>query len=121
MAEEGVTQVFYPEIGANWVIGVVGQLQLDVLLSRLEAEYKVVAGLEMAPFETARWVSSDDPADLQAFTHLNRPALAKDRDGTLVFMAKTDWEVGDVPDSDAKGRFRAPREREESPKHYLHP
>src|SRR3546814_3339342 len=47
MAEEGVTQVFYPEIGANWVIGVVGQLQLGVLLSRLEAEYKVAAGLEM--------------------------------------------------------------------------
>src|SRR3546814_918458 len=68
MAEEGVTQVFYPEIGANWVIGVVGQLQLDVLLSRLEAEYKVAAGLEMAPFETARWVSADDPADLKAFT-----------------------------------------------------
>src|SRR3546814_13391363 len=66
MAEEGVTQVFYPEIGANWVIGVVGQLQLGVLLSRLEAEYKVAAGLEMAPFETARWVSADDPADLKA-------------------------------------------------------
>ena len=34
MAEEGVTQVFYPEIGSNWIIGVVGQLQLEVLLSR---------------------------------------------------------------------------------------
>ena len=44
MAEEGVTQVFYPEIGSNWIIGVVGQLQLEVLLSRLDAEYKVAAG-----------------------------------------------------------------------------
>src|SRR3546814_7268913 len=77
MAEEGVTQVFYPEIGANWVIGVVGQLQLDVLLSRLEAEYKVAAGLEMAPFETARWVSADDPADLKAFTDLNRAEIGR--------------------------------------------
>ena len=30
LSEEGVIQVFYPEIGANWVIGVVGQLQLEV-------------------------------------------------------------------------------------------
>ena len=58
MAEEGVTQVFYPEIGSNWIIGVVGQLQLDVLLSRLDTEYKVAAGLEPAPFDTStgrRW------------------------------------------------------------------
>nr|MDQ2879491.1 peptide chain release factor 3 [Pseudomonadota bacterium] len=72
MAEEGVTQVFYPEIGSNWIIGVVGQLQLEVLISRLDAEYKVAAGLEMAPFETARWVSADDAADLKAFADLNR-------------------------------------------------
>ncbi len=111
MAEEGVTQVFYPEIGANWVIGVVGQLQLDVLLSRLEAEYKVAAGLEMAPFETARWVSADDPADLKAFADLSRAAMAKDRDGNPVFMAKTAWEVGYVADRYPKVRFAATRER----------
>jgi peptide chain release factor 3 len=111
MAEEGVTQVFYPEIGSNWVIGVVGQLQLDVLVSRLEAEYKVAAGLEMAPFETARWVAADDPADLKAFTDVNRAAMAKDRDGNPVFMAKTAWEVGYVADRYPKVRFMATRER----------
>ena len=61
LAEEGVIQVFYPEIGAQWIVGVVGQLQLEVLISRLEAEYKVEAGLE-APFATARWISADDAA-----------------------------------------------------------
>ncbi|MGN6375154.1 MAG: peptide chain release factor 3 [Sphingomonas sp.] len=111
MAEEGVTQVFYPEIGSNWVIGVVGQLQLEVLVSRLEAEYKVAAGLEMAPFETARWVAADDPADLKAFTDLNRAAMAKDRDGNPVFMAKTAWEVGYVAERYPKVRFLATRER----------
>ncbi len=111
MAEEGVTQVFYPEIGANWVIGVVGQLQLDVLVSRLEAEYKVAAGLEMAPFETARWVSADDPADLKAFADINRGAMAKDRDGNPVFLAKTAWEVGYVAERYPKVRFAATRER----------
>jgi peptide chain release factor 3 len=106
-----VTQVFYPEIGSNWVIGVVGQLQLDVLVSRLEAEYKVAAGLEMAPFETARWVSADDPADLKAFADVNRAAMARDRDGNPVFMAKTTWEVGYVAERYPKVRFMATRER----------
>ena len=111
MAEEGVTQVFYPDIGSNWIIGVVGQLQLDVLLSRLDAEYKVAAGLEMAPFETARWISSEDPAALKEFMELNRGAMAKDRDGNPVFMAKSAWEVGYVADRYPKVKFAATRER----------
>ncbi len=111
MAEEGVTQVFYPDIGSNWIIGVVGQLQLEVLLSRLEAEYKVDAGLEMAPFETARWISATEPADLKAFIDLNRGAMAKDRDGNPVFMAKSNWEVGYIVDRYPKVKFAATRER----------
>jgi peptide chain release factor 3 len=111
MAEEGVTQVFYPDIGSNWVIGVVGQLQLDVLLSRLDAEYKVAAALEMAPFDTARWISSEDPAALKEFMELNRGAMAKDRDGNPVFMAKSAWEVGYIADRYSKVKFAATRER----------
>jgi peptide chain release factor 3 len=111
MAEEGVTQVFYPEIGSNWVIGVVGQLQLDVLLSRLDAEYKVAAGLEPAPFETARWLSADDPADLKAFADLNRGGMAKDRDGNPVLLAKSAWEIGYMTDRYPKVAFATTRER----------
>ena len=111
MAEEGVTQVFYPEIGSNWIIGVVGQLQLEVLLSRLDAEYKVDAGLEMAPYDTARWVSAADPADLKAFMDLNRTSMAKDRDGNPVYLAKTAWDVGYVADRYPKVIFAATRER----------
>lgn len=111
MAEEGVTQVFYPEIGSNWIIGVVGQLQLEVLLSRLEAEYKVAAALEPSPYDTARWVSAETPADLKAFTDLNRGAMATDRDGNPVFLAKSAWEVGYVADRYPKVTFAATRER----------
>ena len=110
MAEEGVTQVFYPEIGSNWVVGVVGQLQLDVLLSRLEAEYKVAAALEPAPFDTARWISGD-PADLKDFAEINRGAMARDRDGNPVFLAKSAWEVGYVQDRYPRVKFAATRER----------
>src|SRR6185503_5988130 len=52
LAEEGVSQVFRPVLGSQWIVGVVGQLQLDVLASRMAVEYKIAAGFEQAPYET---------------------------------------------------------------------
>ena len=82
-----------------------------MLLSRLDAEYKVAAGLEPAPFDTARWIAADEAADLKAFIDLNRAAMAKDRDGNPVFLAKSAWEVGYIADRYPKVRFAATRER----------
>ena len=110
LSEEGVVQVFYPELGANWIIGVVGQLQLEVLISRLSAEYKVEAKLEAAPYETARWISGDN-AILQAFANINQTALAKDRDDNLVFLAKSAWDVGYQEERNPEIKFSATRER----------
>ena len=111
MAEEGVTQVFYPSIGSNWIVGVVGQLQLDVLISRLEAEYKVDARFEPSPWDTARWIAAADPADLRAFVEGHRSAVATDRDGAPVFMAKDLWELNFHEGRNPKIRFTATKER----------
>ena len=46
LAEEGVTRVFKPASGGDWIIGVVGALQLDVLTARLEAEYGLATRLD---------------------------------------------------------------------------
>ncbi len=110
LSEEGVIQVFYPEIGSNWIIGVVGQLQLDVLLSRLDAEYKVAAGLEPSPYDTARWLSGE-AGEVKTFMDQNKGAMAKDRDGNPVFLAKSAWEVGYIADRYSKVTFAATRER----------
>jgi len=110
LSEEGVIQVFYPEIGAQWIVGVVGQLQLDVLVSRLEAEYKVEAGLEASPFATARWLKGPQAA-LDSFAEFNRGNLAKDRDGDPVFMAKSPWDVGYQQEKNPELVFSATKER----------
>ncbi|OZA94487.1 MAG: peptide chain release factor 3 [Erythrobacter sp. 34-65-8] len=110
LSEEGVIQVFYPEIGSQWIVGVVGQLQLDVLVSRLEAEYKVEAMLEASPFATARWLKGSDVA-LKGFTDFNRPNLARDRDGDAVFMAKSPWDVGYQQEKNPDLVFSATKER----------
>jgi peptide chain release factor 3 len=110
LAEEGVTQVFHPQIGAQQIVGVVGQLQLEVLISRLEAEYKVDAALEPSPWDTARWVSGT-PADLKTFTDTHRSQLASDRDGAPVFMAKDGWDLNYVTGRNPAVKFSATKER----------
>ncbi|WP_373487618.1 peptide chain release factor 3 [Blastomonas sp.] len=110
LSEEGVIQVFYPEIGSQWIVGVVGQLQLEVLISRLEAEYKVEAVLEMAPFDTARWITGTSEV-IEAFKRISMNNLAKDRDGNPVFMARSAWDIGYQQEKNPQIAFSAARER----------
>ncbi len=111
MAEEGIMQVFHPSIGSQWIVGVVGQLQLDVLISRLQAEYKVDAGFEPSPWDTARWISAEDDKALEEFKGLHRSAMAEDRDGAPVFMAKDMWELNYVEGRSPGIRFSATKDR----------
>ncbi|AHE56113.1 peptide chain release factor 3 [Sphingomonas sanxanigenens] len=111
LSEEGVIQVFYPEIGSQWIVGVVGQLQLEVLISRLQHEYKVDARLEPSPWDVARWIAADSDADLKAFIGLHRSALANDRDGQPVFLARDAWEMNYVQGKSPAIRFSATKER----------
>ena len=59
MAEEGVVQVFLPNDGAPAIVGVVGALQLDVLVERLKVEYGLPVSFEQSRYELARWVSAE--------------------------------------------------------------
>ncbi len=110
LAEEGVTQVFKPTIGAQWIVGVVGPLQLEVLKSRLRDEYGLDVDLEASPYDTARWISADDK-DLEKFMDGNKGGMAQDRDGAPVFLAKSAWELNYVADKFPKVRFAKTRER----------
>ncbi|MGI4879490.1 MAG: peptide chain release factor 3 [Janthinobacterium lividum] len=111
MAEEGVTQLFRPLIGSQWIVGVVGQLQLEVLISRLAAEYNVAAGFEASPFDTARWIGADNPAALKTFIDEHRGAVAEDRDGAPVFLARDQWELNYTEQRETALKFTATRER----------
>ena len=67
LAEEGVAQVFRRMVGADWIVGVVGQLQLEVLQARILKEYNVPITFESLNFEMARWIGSDDKKELDRF------------------------------------------------------
>ncbi|MBB4040693.1 peptide chain release factor 3 [Microvirga flocculans] len=87
MAEEGVVQLFVPNDGSGAIVGVVGALQLDVLKERLAAEYGLPIDYEPTRFSICRWITADDPKELDKFIESHLSSMARDLDEAPVFMA----------------------------------
>jgi len=111
LAEEGVSQLFKPINGATWIVGVVGQLQFEVIANRIESEYNLKAGFEEAPFDTARWVSAEDPLLLKKFVEANTSAMAEDRDGAPVYLARNAWTLNRAQQDFPEVHFSNTREQ----------
>lgn len=110
-AEEGASQVFKPLVGADWVVGVVGPLQFEVLAARLQAEYDLKARFETAGYDSARWVECDDPVKLKSFVDSRRADLAEDHDGALVYLARNGWQLNRAQEDFPEIRFMKTREQ----------
>ncbi|HEY3948099.1 peptide chain release factor 3 [Phenylobacterium sp.] len=110
LAEEGVTQLFRPMIGADFIVGAVGQLQFEVMADRLANEYQLEVIFEPSPYAEARWIAGDK-ADLEDFQAKHRPQMATDIDDQPVFLAKTAWETGYVAERYPKVAFTRSKER----------
>ena len=105
MAEEGVVQIFSPLDGTGLIVGVVGALQLDVLVARMAAEYGLETALDPAGVELARWVQADSPADLNSFLEKYRTSIAEDVDGDPVYLARSQFDLEWVRERNDKVRF----------------
>jgi peptide chain release factor 3 len=110
LAEEGVTQLFRPLIGSDFVVGAVGQLQFEVMADRLANEYALEVLFEPSPYAEARWLGGD-PADIEAFASTHGMAMATDIDQAPVFLGKTAWELGYVAERYPKVKFLKTKER----------
>ena len=111
LAEEGVTQLFTPELGSDMIVGAVGQLQIEVMAERIATENNLEVLFEPAPYNVARWIASDDPAKLKEFLEKNKSSVGKDLDGAPVFLGKNTWDVGYVQEKNPGIRFTKTKER----------
>ncbi|KAB2696423.1 peptide chain release factor 3 [Ochrobactrum sp. Kaboul] len=93
MAEEGVVQLFVPDDGSPAIVGVVGALQIDVLTERLKVEYSLPVGFEMSRFSVCRWITADDPVELDRFIASHRADIAHDLDNDPVFLAQNGFSL----------------------------
>jgi peptide chain release factor 3 len=100
-AEEGAAKVFKPMIGSGFIVGVVGQLQFEVLASRIEQEYALPVRFEPSQFTSARWVAGPKP-EVERFVNVNKGHIATDNDGDMVYLTRLKWDIDrierDYPD-----------------------
>jgi len=108
-AEEGAAKVFKPMLGSGFIVGVVGQLQFEVLASRIELEYGLPVRFEPSQFTSARWVAGDK-ARVEAFVNINKQHIAQDNDGDLVFLTRLQWDIDRVVRDHPEVRLTATKE-----------
>ena len=89
LSEEGAVQLFRPLLNNDLIVGAVGVLQFDVVVARLQSEYKVEAVYEHINVATARWIYCDDAAKLAEFRRKNEANLAMDGGDNLSYIAPT--------------------------------
>lgn len=111
LSEEGVSQLFKPLIGSSWLVGVVGRLQLDVLMARMEGEYRIKVGFESSPYEGARWIYSEDELELKRFIEQNRNQIAQDLNGCHVYLTGDAWSFKNLQEKWPKIAFHKTREQ----------
>ena len=79
IAEEGGASIFKPVVGSEYIVGVVGTLQFEVMADRIRTEFNIPVMFEPTSYYTARWVSSEDKNELKKFfrqqpgKHCRRP------------------------------------------------
>ena len=80
-------QVFRPISNNDLIVGAVGVLQFDVVVSRLKSEYNVEAVYESVNVATARWVECADAKKFEEFKRKNESQLALDGGDNLAYIA----------------------------------
>ena len=96
IAEEGGASIFKPVIGAEWIVGVVGVLQFEVMADRIKNEFGLPVMFEPTQYYTARWVSCDDKTVWKKFSDTNQMNLALDNNGQDVFLARNAWHLNKI-------------------------
>jgi peptide chain release factor 3 len=94
LQEEGAIQILQPadDIVRNPILAAVGQLQLEVVQYRLQAEYDVDTAIDSLPYTLARWVVGGWEA-LGKERNFREIMLANDLHDQPVMLFKSPWSL----------------------------
>jgi len=102
LGEEGVIQVLWDpkSFVQTPILGVVGQLQLEVFKERMEAEYRCECRLEMLSYHVSRWISGElTHPELQSF------AVMYDELERPVALFRNEWHLNQVKEQESHLEF----------------
>jgi peptide chain release factor 3 len=102
LTEEGTIQVFTTLGFEDLILGVVGQLQFEVLEYRMRNEYGVDIQLQPLSFQFARWVI-DEKIDPNKF-RINSQ-LVKDKKGNDVVLFESEYALRSAMEKHASMKF----------------
>jgi peptide chain release factor 3 len=103
--------VFKLFLGSDFIVGVVGALQFEVLADRIRTEYDLPCHFEGTSYEVARWVDADDSKLIKKFADANRDNIAEDHSGATVFLARNEWQLNRAKQDWPQLRFLQTREQ----------
>jgi peptide chain release factor 3 len=110
LGEEGAIQVFRPHNGGPLLLGALGNLQFDVVAHRLEHEYGAQARMIPSKFRLARWVTSDDPVQLQKLVAMYPYRVAYDVVDAMTVLCEYESELRAMQELWPAVKFHALRE-----------
>ncbi len=112
LCEEGASQVFFPQNSNDIVVGVVGQLQFEVIQFRLLNEYGAEAVFENCAYRIARWISPKPKAEarwratLDGLSSSYDTVLSKDAEGRWAILVSSEYALAKATERYADIEFK---------------
>lgn len=91
LTDEGVAQLFTQQPGNRKFVGVVGELQFEVIQHRLLHEYGASCRFQPVNLTKACWIRSDNPTKLADFVRFKQSTIVQDKDNNTVYLAPSEW------------------------------
>ena len=106
LGQEGAIQIFHlPDaFDSGYIVGVVGQLQFEILTYRLKYEYGVDVDLQYLPYAAARWLVRD-PAQQQPLKYMEDNLLVLDRSERPVVLFPGSWQMNWTVEQNPQAQF----------------
>lgn len=105
LTDEGLAQLFTQNLGNKKVIGVVGELQFDVLKYRLLHEYGASVDFQPINSYKAFWIKFDSNDDIEDLLRLRSHNLYYDKNQNLVFIADSSYSYQMAVEKNPKAKF----------------
>ena len=104
IALEGAIQIFH-EINTGLeeiIVGVVGELQFDVLLYRLNSEYNVEVKLDNLPYNYIRWINNYTEIKPSEIVGTSDMKIVSDLKGMPLLLFQHEWSINMVLERNKK-------------------
>jgi peptide chain release factor 3 len=105
LTDEGLAQLFIHSYGNRKVIGVVGELQFDVIKFRLLHEFGASCDFIHYPSYKACWVKFNNKEDIDELQKLYSNNLFTDKNNNLVYIAESSYALQRVKEKNPKAEF----------------